>query len=185
MVHPHRAPYVVHPACEQFPLPHTFVDPTETCLESSWLRVRMSQFHTLITEDDRMRLCPIFALRTIVCERLTPISDYATVFKSSGTRGNTRYKYAEGLVNLRLTAKGDALRDDVRVLTVQRSCHKDCKAIAWTERVTVADIKEHNIMVHVLFTSFLDTHSECCVPDKAETRRPCDRPLPASYIYYW
>ena len=169
----------VHPKTAQFPLAHAFVHSRDTCPFSSWLLVRNSDFFDFLCTSDCTRLCPLFCRRTAVAKELKPICEYITVSKDVSTQSGTRlYKYAEGLVNVELTAKGATLRDDLCVLTVERTCHKGCAAVGWTERVTVANIKDGFLQVR--FSSLAPSHSVVCVPDCAASKRT--KPLIAQHV---
>jgi hypothetical protein len=137
----------------------------------------MDAFLQFLDSDDRVKLCPIFALRTQPNKGLKPVSDYVTVFHNAATQTSSRtYKYAEGLANLQLTAKGTTLRSDhMIVLEVQRSCQ--CSAVEWTERVSVKDIRDRKVQVR--FTSVHGEHAYSCVADDAEKR--C-KPLIAKHV---
>ena len=170
-----------HPRTEQFPLAHAFVNPADTRPLHSWLVVRMPDFVDFLRTVDCVRLCPIRVVKSAVSTEVKPLSDYVTVCKDVSTQTATRtYKYAEGLINLRLTEKGALLSNDVRLITVHRTCCKGCGAVAWAERATVASIKAR--CLHVRITSFdpAAVHTSACVPDSTASQRP--RPLIAQHV---
>ena len=165
---PGRA-YIVHPATTSFPIPHTFVNASDTQPKTSRIVVQMADFFRLLQEDHRLKLCPLYAPRTVPNAALMPISDYVTVLRNVSTQsGSRRYKYAEGLVNVRLTAKGAALPGNTHVLTVYRTCKRTCSNVAWMETVSVDNIRARR--VQILFTSFCAVHTEACVPLGAKGR---------------
>ena len=131
--------------------------------------MQMADFFRLLQEDHRLKLCPLYAPRTVPNAALMPISDYVTVLRNVSTQsGSRRYKYADGLVNVRLTAKGVALPGNTHVLTVYRTCKRTCSNVAWMETVSVDNIKARR--VQILFTSFRAVHTEACVPPGAKGR---------------
>ena len=91
----------------------------------------MDAFLQFLDSDDRVKLCPIFALRTQPNKGLKPVSDYVTVFHNAATQTSSRtYKYAEGLTNLQLTAKGTTLRstcDPKSLYTPYESGNSECR----------------------------------------------------------
>jgi hypothetical protein len=142
---------VTCPATDAFPLKHSFVFHQERLVDADpvveWIRVRMDRFLRFLETDDRVRFCPIFAPRTKPNSRLQPIADYITVFSDVATQAIPRkYKYAEGLANVQLTAKGDAhMEGHMTVVEVSRQCQ--CSAVKWHERVCVNDIRDRMVQV--------------------------------------
>ena len=138
-------PTLWYPKTPVFPMRHAFIHGSSSGLNpdptSSWVLVSMADFFAFLGSDG-VKLCPIYVERTRKSPWLEPLTDYVTVAKDVGTQsGSRRYKYAEGLVNLQVTKKGALLPDHTDVLTVFRSCHKGCTALAWIEKVTTTNIK--------------------------------------------
>ena len=172
------APRVVHPARDDFPLPHSFLNAYDSDPKSCWIIVRMDDFFEFLNADPRLHLCPVFSCRSEPNRSLRPITDFITTFKDVPTQSGTRtYKYSEGLINVQLTTKGALLGSDIQLLTIKRQCHASCKAVSWLERITVENVKART--VQIFFTSFIPDHTTTCVRDGATTR--C-KPLIAEHV---
>ena len=177
-------PTLWYPKTPVFPMRHAFIHGSSSGLNpdptSSWVLVSMADLFAFLGSDG-VKLCPIYVERTRKSPWLKPLSDYVSVAKDVGTQsGSRRYKYAEGLVNLQVTKKGALLPDHTDVLTVFRSCHKGCTALAWIEKVTTTNIKER--MLQVLFTSYRPSaryHTPTCVPLGTTERQ---KPLIAKHV---
>jgi hypothetical protein len=153
----------------EFPLEHVFLDPEKNDFRRDVMVVQMDKYVRFLGEASNVMFCPLLVCRTRPhMTKPDRLEDFVTIARQVDGHAAPRYKFSEGLWNLGLTERGEALEGDCKLLTVRRQCAKGCGAIALSEMVTVGNLRDRTL--HIQFTSFGSRHTPQCVPEGATKR---------------
>ena len=153
----------------EFPLEHVFPNPEKVNFRRDVMVVQMDKYVRFLGEANNIMFCPLLVCRSRPhVTKPDQLEDFVSIARQVDGHAAPRYKFAEGLWNLVLTERGEALEGDCKLLTVHRRCAKGCGAIMLSEMVTVGDLRDRTL--HIQFTCFRSHHTLQCVPPGATKR---------------